>query len=93
MNFAGEIIWKNISKNDQDYISIQHEYILVYVRDKNINKGNWVEKKEGLEEIYKAFEGFKAKHGDDWEAIHKAALAWYKQFPESNPIFSSKHYM
>jgi len=91
-NFSGEIIWKNSSKNDQDYISIQHEYILVYVRDKNINKGNWVEKKEGLDEIYKAFEGFKAKHGDDWESIHKEALAWYKQFPESKPIFSSKHY-
>jgi adenine-specific DNA-methyltransferase len=91
-NFAGEIIWKNSSKNDQDYISIQHEYILVYVRDKNINKGNWVEKKEGLKEIYKAFEGFKAKHGNDWETIHKEALVWYKQFPESNPIFSSKHY-
>lgn len=91
-NFAGEIIWKNSSKNDQDYISIQHEYILVYVRDKNINKGNWLEKKEGLDEIYKAFDSFKAKHGNDWDEIHKEALAWYKQFPESNPIYASKHY-
>lgn len=91
-NFAGEIIWKNSSKNDQDYISIQHEYILIYVRDKNINKGNWLEKKEGLDEIYRAFESFQAKHGNDWDEIHKEALAWYKQFPESNPIYSSKHY-
>ncbi|MBS1773050.1 MAG: site-specific DNA-methyltransferase [Bacteroidetes bacterium] len=91
-NFAGEIIWKNSSKNDQDYISIQHEYILVYVRDKGTNKGSWLEKKEGLDEIYKAFNGFKKEFGEDWEAIHKAALDWYKQFPESNPIYSSKHY-
>lgn len=91
-NFSGEIIWKNSSKNDQDYISIQHEYILCYVKDKNVNKGNWTEKKEGLEEIYKAFENFKKKHGTNWSAIHKEALDWYKQFPESNPISSSSHY-
>ena len=91
-NFAGEIIWKNSSKNDQDFISIQHEYLLCYVKNKNVNKGNWLEKKEGLDEIYKAFDTFKRKHGNNWDAIHKEALEWYKQFPESNPISSSKHY-
>ncbi|MBO6582544.1 MAG: site-specific DNA-methyltransferase [Hyphomonas sp.] len=91
-NYAGEIVWKNSSKNDQAYISIQHEYILVYVRNKDVNKGVWEERKEGLEDIYKAFDSFRAEHGNDWDAIHKAALAWYKQFPEANPITSSKHY-
>lgn len=91
-NFAGEIIWKNSSKNDQAYISIQHEYILCYVKSKAYNTGEWVEHKEGVDEIFKAFEGFRKQYGDDWKAIHKAALEWYKQFPESNPIFSSKHY-
>ncbi|MDW7667702.1 MAG: DNA methyltransferase [Bacillota bacterium] len=91
-NFAGEIIWKNSSKNDQSYISMQHEYIIAFVKNKTMNSGEWTEKKEGLEEIFKAFEGFRQKHGDDWEAIHKEALEWYKQFPESNPISSSKHY-
>ncbi|QGW28898.1 site-specific DNA-methyltransferase [Phnomibacter ginsenosidimutans] len=91
-NFAGEIIWKNSSKNDQDYISIQHEYIVCYVRDKGVNKGAWLEKKEGLDEIYKAFDGFRREHGEDWSAIHQEALEWYKQFPESNPIKASKHY-
>ncbi|WJE43099.1 site-specific DNA-methyltransferase [Bacillus halotolerans] len=91
-NFAGEIIWKNSSKNDQDYISMQHEYILFYVKDKKKNSGIWKEEKEGIEEINKAFAEFREKHGDDWEAIHQEALEWYKQFSESNPIYSSKHY-
>lgn len=91
-NFAGEIIWKNSSKNDQAYISIQHEYIICYVKNKKVNLGEWVEDKEGLDEIFKAFEGFRKKYGTDWEAIHKAALEWYRQFKESNPIFDSKHY-
>ncbi|EMV1502748.1 site-specific DNA-methyltransferase [Salmonella enterica] len=91
-NFAGEIVWKNSSKNDQAYISIQHEYLLFYVKSKEHNSGQWSEKKEGLDEIYKAFDGFRKKHGNDWESIHKEALLWYKDFPESNPITNNKHY-
>lgn len=91
-SFAGEIIWKNSSKNDQAYISMQHEYILIYVKDKSCNPGSWTERKGGLEEIYAAFDALRAEHGEDWLAIHKAALAWYKRFPQSNPIYDSKHY-
>lgn len=91
-NMAGEIVWKNSSKNDEDYISMQHEYILCYVKDKENNKGEWIEAKQGTDEIFAAFDKFKAKHGNDWKAIHEEALKWYKQFPESNPIYNSKHY-
>ncbi len=91
-NLAGEIIWKNSSKNDEDYISIQHEYILSYVKNKEYNKGEWIEQKQGTDEIFAAFEKFHAKHGNDWKAIHQEALNWYRQFNESNPIYDSKHY-
>lgn len=91
-NFAGEIVWKNSSKNDQAYISMQHEYILVYVKDKEVNPGEWTEQKEGLKEIYAAFERFHAQYGNDWKAIHKAALDWYKQFPPSNSVYGNRHY-
>lgn len=91
-NYAGEIIWKNSSKNDQDYISIQHEYIVCYVRNKNVNKGDWLIEKEGTAEIFAAFDKFYQKLGNDWNAIHRAALEWYKGFTESNPVYASKHY-
>lgn len=91
-NFAGEIIWKNSSKNDQNYISVQHEYILCYVKSKEKNLGEWREDKEGIDSIFEAFSRFHTKYGDDWKAIHNAALEWYRQYPESNPIYDSKHY-
>lgn len=91
-NFAGDIVWKNSSKNDEAYISMQHEYVLVYVKSKVHNLGKWEELKDGLPEIYKAFDEFRKKHGNNWEEIHKEALAWFKQFPDSNPITNSKHY-
>lgn len=91
-NFAGEIIWKNSSKNDQAYISIQHEYIECYVKNKAYNLGDWHEPKEGVDEIFSAFDEFHKKYGDNWKQIHKAALKWFKQFPASNSISDSKHY-
>ena len=90
--FVGEIVIKNSSKNDQNYISIQHEYIVFFVKDKRINTGEWTERKEGLEKIYAAFQIFQKQFVDDWAAINAAAKAWYKKFPASDPIYGSKHY-
>lgn len=90
--YVGEIVLKNSSKNDQSYISMQHEYIVFFVKDKAVNSGNWTERKEGLEKIYAAFERFKKEHGDDWFAISAAAKSWYKTFPASDPVYASKHY-
>ncbi|OHR25148.1 DNA methyltransferase [Corynebacterium sp. HMSC072D01] len=91
-NFAGEIAWKNSSKNQESYISMQHEMILAWVRDKQHNNGEWLEKKEGLPDIYSAFEGFAKEFGDDWRLIHKAALKWYKSLDDANPAKAHEHY-
>lgn len=90
--YVGEIVLKNSSKNDQSYISMQHEYIVFFVKNKAANPGEWTERKEGLEKIYAAFEGFKKEYGDNWTAINTAAKAWYKTFPASDPVYGSKHY-
>ena len=91
-NRVGDVVWINSSKNDQDYISMQHEYIVGAVKNAEINKGEWRERKEGLEDIYATFDKFKKQHKNDWKAIHDAALEWYGQFHESNPITASSHY-
>ena len=90
--YVGEIALKNSSRNDQQYISMQHEYIVFFVKDKIKNSGNWIEKKGGLEQIYSAFAEFQKAHGNDWEAIHTAAKEWFKKFPPSDPVYASKHY-
>lgn len=90
--YVGEIVWKNSSKNDQAFISMQHEYLVFFVRSRAENGGEWLEKKGGLDKIYAAFADFKKQHGEDWAAIHEAAKAWYKQFPASDLVSASKHY-
>lgn len=62
------------------------------VKNKTANEADWTERKEGLEKIYAAFEGFKKEFGDDWAAINKAAKGWFKGFPASDLVSASKHY-
>ncbi|MEA9750759.1 site-specific DNA-methyltransferase [Xanthomonas campestris pv. raphani] len=90
--YVGELVLKNSSKNDQGYISIQHEYIVFFVKNRAANTGEWTERKEGLEKIYAAFDGFRKRFGDDWLGINAAAKDWYKKFPASDPVYGSKHY-
>lgn len=90
--YVGEIVLKNSSKNDQSYISVQHEYIVFFVKDRSANVGDWTERKEGLEKIYAAFKTFRDRLGDDWSAINTAAKEWYKTFPPADPVYASKHY-
>lgn len=91
-SYVGEIALKNSSRSDQRYISMQHEYVVFFVKNKTANPGEWTEKKGGLDRIYAAFEGFRKEFGEDWDAIHEAAKAWYKGFAPSEPVFASKHY-
>ncbi|MBA2724812.1 MAG: site-specific DNA-methyltransferase, partial [Actinobacteria bacterium] len=91
-SYVGEIVLKNSSRSDQRYVSMQHEYIVFFVKNKMVNSGEWIEKKGGLDRIYAAFAGFRKRYGDDWKAIHEAAKEWYKGFVPSDPVYSSKHY-
>jgi adenine-specific DNA-methyltransferase len=91
-SYVGEIVLKNSSKNDQRFISMQHEYLVFFVKSKAVNSGDWMEKKVGLDQIYAAFAGFRKEYGDDWAAINAAAKAWFKRFAPSDPISASKHY-
>jgi adenine-specific DNA-methyltransferase len=91
-SYVGEIALKNSSRSDQSYISMQHEYLVFFVRSRAANTGDWSEKKGGLDRIYSAFEGFRKQYGDDWDAIHEAGKKWYKDFPPSDPVYANKHY-
>lgn len=90
--YVGEIVVKNSSRSDQRYISMQHEYIVFFVKNRSVNKGEWTERKGGLDRIYTAFADFHKEFGDNWDSIHEAAKAWYKDFAPSDPVYGSKHY-
>ncbi|ESU71816.1 DNA methylase N-4 [Geobacillus thermopakistaniensis] len=94
-NFVGRFIWSGGRKNDSKYISVSHEYVLVYV--KNIhslieNKVTWRERKEGLDEIYSKAEELVKKHNFNYEEASQSLKEWFKSLPDNHPSKQHSHY-
>lgn len=94
-NFITSFVWAAGRKNDSKYVSVSHEYILCYVKSIEFLKENniiWRERKQGLDEIYAAYEGFKKTYGDDYSQIQSELKQWYKELPKNHPATNHSHY-
>lgn len=94
-NFIAQFVWAAGRKNDSKHVSVSHEYILCFAKSKEYLKENnikWRTRKDGLDEIYKAFNQIKKEHGKNYDAMTEALKQWYKDLPDSNPAKRHKHY-
>ena len=94
-NFIATLIWAAGRKNDSKYVSISHEYILCYVCSLEYLKQNdivWKEKKQGIEDIYKAAATIKRKCANDYKMMSNCLKEWYKTLPSNHPAKNHSHY-
>lgn len=94
-NFVADMIWAAGRKNDSRLISISHEYIVCYARNKAFlteRKVEWRQRKKGLEDIYAQYERLKREHADDYSAMTAGMKEWYKELADSHPAKAHKHY-
>ena len=99
-NFVACLIWEQGRKSMAAQIAINHEYCLVYNRNRlvSINESKkstyeyWKTKKTGLEEIYREYERLKGIYHNDNHAIEKRLRSFYKSLPDSSPAKAHSHY-
>ena len=94
-NFVGQLVWAAGRKNDSKLISMSHEYIICYTRNKlslDDNKVHWRQRKQGLDEIYQKYESLKRQHGNQYQAIETKLKEWYRNLPDGNPSKRLSHY-
>ena len=94
-NFVAQLIWEQGKKHIGTFVGINHEYMLVYAKDKdfiNDNTNKWKQRKEGLEKIYKEFNRLKKEFGENFLAIEEGMSAFFKSLNENDPAYGSKHY-
>lgn len=51
-----------------------------------------MERKQGIEDIYKEAEKLKKQYGTDYEAMSAALEGWYKTLPVNHPARNHSHY-
>jgi adenine-specific DNA-methyltransferase len=94
-NFVACFVWAAGRKNDSRLVSESHEYMLCFVRSSEYHrehKTEWRQRKQGLDDIYAAFERIKKKHGTDFAAATEALKEWYSLLPKGHPAKQHDHY-
>lgn len=94
-NFIAKMIWTQGKKHIGTFVGINHEYMLVYAKNKeaiNDNAYKWHQRKEGLDDIYKEYNRLKKKHKDNYTAIEEGLEKFYNNLPDNAPALGNKHY-
>jgi adenine-specific DNA-methyltransferase len=94
-NFVAKMIWAAGRKNDSKLVSVSHEYIIVYAKDKaylDEKKVLWRERKKGIDDIYKKYGQLKKQHKDDIETIQNELKEWFSTLDDGVPAKRHKHY-
>lgn len=90
-NRLATLIWERSRKNDANFVSEGHEYMLIWARDKNAldqvmkEKGRWRKRKDGVDEILTAYAVAKLEFGNHVPKIQKAMNAFFKDLHKEHP--------
>jgi len=99
-NFVAQLIWEQGRKSMAAQIAVNHEYCLIYCKNKQENisfdavhsNTNWRTKKQGLEQIYEVYEQLKSKYGNNIKAIEDGLKKYYSELPDGHPSKAHSHY-
>ncbi|MGJ0340248.1 site-specific DNA-methyltransferase [Aliarcobacter cryaerophilus] len=83
-NFVGDIILQTATDNNPSLINTEHEYILVYAKNKTSLK-SWTRKSESAELIINQYKKLKNQYKDDLIQIQTELRKWIKINKENLP--------
>jgi len=101
-NFIANMVWLAGKKSIADYIAVNHEYCLVYAKNKKFmdnsrnddgsKKYQWRQRKRGLEKVYSQYDKLKIKYKDDFVSISNGIKDFFKTLDVGDDAYSHKHY-
>jgi adenine-specific DNA-methyltransferase len=87
-NFIANVIWQGGRKNDSRYVSVGHDYMIIYAKNEKSLRDNevrWREERPAIEEIREAAKAAWDNSGRDQEKATVLMKAWIKSLPEGHP--------
>ncbi|MDQ1247710.1 MAG: adenine-specific DNA-methyltransferase, partial [Actinomycetota bacterium] len=87
-NFVAQLVWEKGRKNDAKFVSVGHEYVLLFAKSKQLlrEKGTaWREEKPGAREIWDEYVRLRELHDTADAAIERDLTRWFAALPKSQP--------
>lgn len=94
-NFVAQMIWQQGKKSSGNLMVVNHEYVIVYVKNRSMldtKEVSWKQRKEGLDKIYNQYDLLKRTYGNDYQKIQTEIRKFFATLPENDPAYNSKHY-
>jgi len=94
-NEVATIVWEKGKKGDSKLVSVTHEYIVAFARNKALlkeRKVRWRRKKPGVEDVLEHYQKLCQSHSNDHQAIRKEMMGWYRAMLKGDPRKNHKHY-
>ena len=93
-NFVADVVWEKGRKNDAKLISVGHEYMMIFARNKPalLKAGVWREAKPGALEIQSEYEALRQRLGDDDTAVEQGLRDFYQGLPRGHPAKKLSRY-
>ena len=89
-NFVGVIVFDKNRKNDAKLLSVGHEYMVVYARDKALLtelETKLRAPKEGVDEIKELFAHLRKESNDNWSLVSIGLKEYFATITEDDPRF------
>ena len=89
-NFIGVIVFDKNRKNDAKLLSVGHEYMVVYARDKALLtelETKLRAPKEGVDEIKELFAQLRKESNDNWSFVSIGLKDYFAKITEEDPRF------
>lgn len=78
-NFIANIVWKNVTDNNPSRVAVEHEYILVYTKEKSANPPIWKSASHPAKDaLIQIGDVLCAAHSDP-ESLQAAYTEWYRE--------------
>lgn len=94
-NQIAQMVWSAGRKNDSKHVSVSHEYLLVWARNKKALKDaqpEWRTRKKGIDDIYAQHRRIMRTFGQDHKEATKQLKSWFKSLEQGDPAKRHKHY-
>ncbi|QYK47640.1 MAG: site-specific DNA-methyltransferase [Phycisphaeraceae bacterium] len=90
-NFVAEMIWEGAFKNDARQIGVNHEYVLVYAKNRALLPREWAVPKEGVEPVLREVDRLRAIHGEDYDSASADLAGWFRAM-KATPSFGLRRF-
>ncbi len=94
-NRIATLVWQKGKKGDAKLISVNHEYVIVFARNKGRLKElgtRWRRRKAGVDEVLEYYQSLRSSYGDEHSEIRIQMMAWYRGMKKDDPRKAHKHY-